>query len=56
MAIDTGRMPSVMTVKYTDAQGFLKLVDIQAAGTTEAKDIFDRDYPGCTVVNIFRKQ
>jgi hypothetical protein len=55
MAVEVSRT-SIFTVKYLDPDGGVNLIDMQAAGMTEAKDKFAAEYPGCSVVNIWRKQ
>jgi ribosomal protein L18E len=55
MALELNRT-SVFTAKYLDAGGVQKFVDIMAVGMTEAKDKFKVEYPGCQVINMWRKQ
>lgn len=55
MAIDMIPTQHVYTVKYLAAQNTQKLVDIPASGSSDAQTIFARDYPGCQVINIWRK-
>lgn len=55
MAVEVNN-PSTFTVKFIDTEGRQKFQDIPAVGITEAKEVFERDYPGCQVINIWRKQ
>ena len=56
MAVEVNRGPNVYTVKYTNEMGGVGFVDITAAGTWAAQQQFNKDYPGATVVTIYKKR
>jgi hypothetical protein len=47
---------SIFTVKYLDPDGIQRFVDLQAVGSSDAQDKFAREYRGCSIVNVYRKQ
>jgi hypothetical protein len=55
MAVEVNKGPSVYTVKYTNEHGAILFENLTATGTWDAEQKFKKQFPGMTVVNIYRK-
>ncbi len=47
--------PMIYCVKYVDRDGLQKLEDISAVGSTDAQDKAREKWPGCRIINVWRK-
>lgn len=55
VAISINEGAKVYTAKYVDPDGIQKFVDITASGQGDAETQWRKKFPGCKLVNLWRK-
>lgn len=56
MAIELNEGAKTYTAKFLNTEGILKFQDITATGQGDAESQWKAQFPGCKLVNLWRKK